>query len=964
MWTPRSGCRYFLEMIRSFVRTSAPALVAIAVLAGVSVGATGTAEAVDGSRSRDEVLQLNPRVSRGRLANGMDYFILGHQYPANLVSFRLVVDAGSLQETDRQRGLAHFVEHMAFNGTRDFGETELVAYLEGLGIRFGPEVNAYTSFDETVYKLEVPSDDPQALETGVHVMAQWANYVTFEPEAVERERGVIVEEWRRGRGASQRMFDTHVPVLFAGSLYAERLPIGDIETIRTAQAEDLQAYYRRWYRPDNMAFIAVGDVDPGEIERLIDEYLGALERPAQPLQRLYDHVDRHRDLTISVADDPEATRSTVSIYTISPPAPFQTKTDYRALLTRALFTTIINERVRDISRDTAAPLFGGGIGRSRFLRSADVTVVTGTAKEGRVEETLALLVREIRRAAAFGVTDDETRRARERLLAWIDEIYTNRRTTESAVLADELVRYILEGEASPGIEREFELYNEIVPQITLREINGVAEEFVALDNAVILASLREADRSADTESRLRRALTAALAERPEPPEERSPAQTLMETRPEPGSATRISHDASTDVYRYELSNGASLFVKSTDFAEDELVLRAYSPGGLSLVPDEQVATARLSVDVLEESGLGALDRSDLEKVLTGSSASLSADIYSASEELAGEARAADAEDLFQLVYLTFTAPRFTDDAVERVRERGIESIRASERDPEAGFYRRVSQTLANGDPRSRPLDETDYRGLRSDRAAGLFRERFADPGDFSFFLVGSMAVDDAITMAERYLAAIPAPEQRRMEGVADPGYRPIDSGIRDDFRAGFEDRAQTVLLYLGEYEWSREENHRFTTMVDVLDIRLREEIREESGGSYGIGAGGYRIRRPFPEYLVQIAFGFDPARREELEEQLLATIDEIRRNGPDESIMARVRAQQIEQYERSMKRNAYWASVLRFAVEHGRELETILDYPELINATTGEEVRAVANRYLVDERTLWMTLLPAVGGAE
>lgn len=928
--------------------------------------------------SGDALLPFNPAIRSGRLENGLQYYLLEHAEPENVLVLRLIVDAGSVLETESQLGLAHFLEHMAFNGTERFGETELVAYLESLGIQFGPDINAYTSFDETVYKLEIPSDDPEALEIGFEVMREWAEAISFQPEAIERERGVIVEEWRTGRDAARRMLEEHIPVLLADSRYADRLPIGDMEIVRNAPRSEFLDYYDRWYRSDNMAFVVVGDLSVHRMEELVRAYLGQLQRPEEPLHRPAYMVPDPTGLRFSIASDPEATRSTVSIYIPGAPKPFETVADYRELLRRSLFASIINERMRDRARDPESPIQGAGIGWNRFLRGTDIAVASAVVRDSRVTESLHVLSTELERARRYGVSPGELDRARRRFLESIEDSYTNLGTRPSAVLADELVRHWIEGESVPGIPFEYRLYTELLPGITPEEVGGTAREFSPRNGAVILASIREGDDGrlpdggplpdeATLAAVLDRVATAEIA----PPEEEDTPDQLMSELPslDAGMIMDRQEYPAIGTTGYLLGNGMRIYLKPTDFAEDEILFSAFSPGGSSRLPDSLAVAATIAADVALESGIGSVDAAALERMLSGSSVSMSASISSTAERLGGSARRADLEMLFQMINLAFTEPRFDQRALENVRRRNREAIQGALASPQGRFVRRLRELYAAGDPRLAPLTTDGLDAITLDQIEAVYRDRFADPGDFAFFFVGSFDPAELEMLVERHLAGIPGgadsptasslEEAQFRELPADRGYSLPAETVTETVRAGSEPVAQVAILLHGDYRWSREENQRFTSLGDLLDIRLRETIREEAGGSYSIGAGGWRERYPRERAFMQIGFAMDPARAEELIDRAIGVVEELRTEPVSEDYIARVRAQQLESWEQGLRENSFWLGTLEFYLYHGRDLESILSMPELIESLDAEEIRATAERYLDPRQRLQVLLLPA-----
>ncbi|MFW5826572.1 MAG: M16 family metallopeptidase [Alkalispirochaeta sp.] len=912
----------------------------------------------------ETTIPFREEIVRGRLDNGMEYFAVRHPRPEDKVVLRLVVDAGSVVETDSQQGLAHFVEHMAFNGTEEYGEDELVAYLESLGIRFGPDVNAYTSFDETVYKLEIPADDEEALATGFSVMEQWASALTFEPDAIDRERGVIVEEWRGGRGAAQRMQETHIPVLFAGSRYAERLPIGDMEIVRNAPRREFVSFYDRWYRPDNMALIAAGDLPAEELEAHIREHFSSLARPTENLNRPYFTVPEHDGTRVSIATDSEAPRSTVSIYRLRRPLATDTVGDYRTLLVRSLFASILNERLRELTRDASSPIREAGIGYSRFLRDTEIAIGTVVVRDDQVREAFRILAREIERARQHGVLEEELDRARRRMLESIESAQVNFESRPAASLADELVRHWTEGESVPGIEFEYDLYQQLIPGITAAEVAEIADDFSREDNRIVIGNIEVDDsgalRSGDAVPE-REEFHSILAEVESseiaPPLPEDPAAELLADDPEGGEIVeRIEHEE-VETRELRLSNGMRVFLKSTDLREDEILFSAYSPGGLAVVSPEDAPAAQLAERVADESGLGNLSASALERFLAGRSTSLTSSINRVSESMSGSTRRADQELLFQMIYAAFTAPRFDESAWDTVRQETIQQLQSSAVSPQGRYSRRLQELFAGESPRLAPLTTEEVERVDLAQMRDIYADRFDDPGDFSLFFVGSLEVEEMEELAERYLAAIPQSETTEELIPEDTFPRP--EGITDDtVYAGSEPVAQLVMVLHGPYEWSQEENHRFNSMVSILNIRLREEIREAMGGAYSVGAGGWRWRQPRPWSYAQIAFGLDPERVPELRERALEIVTELAEEAPAETYVERVQAQQRDQYRQGLQENDYWLSVLQFSVEHNRELSRILEYPELVESLTAEEVRERARRYLNPDRRIELLLLP------
>ncbi len=910
-----------------------------------------------------EALQLNPEVRHGMLDNGLSYYILEHRRPESRAAFRLVVDAGSLMEEEDQLGLAHFLEHMAFNGTSSFEGNELVRYMESLGMRFGPDVNAYTSFGETVYRLDVPTEDREQFETGLRIMREWASEMTLAPEEIEKERGVVIEEWRTGQGPATRIRNQHLSVIFQDSRYAERLPIGEVEILRSFDRATLARFYEDWYRPDLMSFIAVGDFDGAAVEQQVRETFSDLSLPERRRLRTFYPIPNHPGTRVSIASDPEAQQNRVAIYNKTEPLRLVSRGDYRELLAYSLYSIMFNNRLDEIARSPEAPFLSAGAGRTNLVRSKGVVALSAEAPTAGLSGSLEALLIEAKRAYEHGFTDSELSRAREQMLSSMRRLYNNRDSIESSRKADELIRYHLEDEAAPGIPREWELYQEIVPQITLGEVNDLAAGALQEDNRVITVSAVESDENEiPDEAAVRSLLEEVRSTEVQPYEDRVINRPLIEELPEPGEVTEeILHEA-VETTEFRLSNGARVLIKETDFKDDEIILRAWSPGGTSLLPDQVARAASHATEVASQSGLGEFSRTELERLLAGAQVSLSPYISGNSEGFSGSSSKDDFETLLQLLHLSFAEPRLDEDAYETYMRRLRQQISTRANDPRGTFQLRLQELYAQGDPRQAPLTPENVNEITLERVRRAYQERFQGAGDFTFTLVGTITPEEARPLLERYIASIESGPMG--EEPQDRGFRPPRERIDEIVRAGSEPVSQVAILFSGDYDWSREENYQFASMIDAVRMLLRQEIREEAGGTYGVGIGGFRQLEPYEVYLIQIGFGTDPDRVEELTERLYETLDSAKEGALDQSFVERVTATQREEYQQDLKENGYWASALEAAVEYGRPLDSVLEFPEFIDSLEAGDLREAAQTYLDRARSLELTLLPAAESGE
>jgi zinc protease len=902
-------------------------------------------------------LPLDPAVTVGTLPNGLRYFIRENRWPAQRAELRLAVQAGSVLEADDQLGLAHFVEHMAFNGTAQFPKQELVHYLQSIGMRFGPDLNAYTSFDETVYMLQLPTDNEAFLRQGIEILGEWAHAVTFDPAEIEAERGVIIEEWRLRRGAGARMQDRQLPVLLHGSRYADRLPIGDVELLRTFPHEALIRFYRDWYRPDLMAVVAVGDFDGAEVERMIRERFSRIPAPATPTERPSYAAPDHGELVVTVAADPEATSSSLTLYSMVPPRDHMTFGGYRDRTVERLYFAMLNARFAELARKPDAPFVGAGAGRGYFLRSADAYTVSAALREDGIERGLDAVLTEVERAARHGFTESELERARTNAITSRERLFAQREQRTSASRADELVRHFINGEDAAGTEIEHELQMRILPAVTLAEINELARRIPPPGNRVLLVGAPEKDGLAvPTEAALLAVASAVRSKDIEPYLDVVVETPLLAVLPQPAAIVAERTIPELEVTEWRLANGVTVVLKPTDFQTDQVVLSGTSPGGSSLLPDSLYLDAVFASAVASAGGLGELSQQDLRRVLTGRTASAGVSIGSRTEGVSGSSSRRDIETMLQLVYLRFTAPRRDEDAFTAFREANRTMLANRAASPQTAFVDTINLTMNQYHPRAQPVTAETFDQVDLDRALAIYRDRFADASDFTFFIVGDFDVDSIRPLVQRYLGALPS--LGRQEVGRDIGMRPPTGVVRKTVRAGTEPVSQTFMAFTGDFEYDADERYLLASFGEVLQNRLLDRLREALGGTYSVGASASGGRDAPATYRVTVNFGSAPERAAELADAVLAEIRLLQSDGPTAAEVEKVREAQRRTRELSLKQNAVWMGHLSAAYQYGDDPRDILKQHERIELLTPEAVRDVARRYLRADNFVHITLLP------
>jgi len=904
------------------------------------------------------VLPLDPLVTVGTLPNGLHYFIRENVWPANRAELRLTVKAGSVLEDDDQLGLAHFTEHMAFNGTRHFPKQELVQYLQSIGMRFGPDVNAYTGFDETVYMLQLPTDNPEFLTRGIDILGDWAHAQVFDPAEIDAERGVVIEEWRSRRGAGARMQDEQLPVLLAGSRYADRLPIGSVDVLQTFTHDALTRFYEDWYRPDLMAVIAIGDFDGDEVERMIVERFSEIAPPATPTTRPAYPVPDHDDTFVTIATDPEATNSSFTIYHLVPRRDHMTYAGYRDRTMEGLYFAMLNARFSEIAQKPDAPFVGAGMGRGYFIETADAHTVSAGVKDGGIARGLEAVLTEMERVARHGFTESELDRARSNALAASERMYAQREQRTSASRADELVRHFINGEDAAGTEAEYELQKGILPVVTLAEINAIARTRPSPRNRVIAARAPEkADVDVPTSAQLLAIVAAVKSSEIAPYQDVVVDQPLLATVPAPADVVSEDSVPELDITEWQLENGVRVILMPTDHQDDQVLLRGISPGGASLTPDSLAIDAMFATIVAGVGGLGEFSQMDLRKVLTGRTASANASIGLRSEGISGSSTRKDVETMLQLAYLRFMPPR-RDSAVFAAFTQANQAMLANRAvSPQAAFSDTITVTMAQHHPRARPISAETFDAIDIDRALAIYADRFADASDFTFIIVGDFDVDSIRPLVRQYLGGMPS--LNREEAGRDIGIRPPTGVISKVVRAGSEPQSQTYISFTGPFEYSDSEDHLLSSLAELLENRLLEELREALGGTYSVGVSAGGGRDEPATYSATIRFGSSPDRADELTAAVMTAIRDIQTEGPTAAEVEKVREAQRRSRELSLRQNGFWIGSISAAYEYGDDPRDILTQNELTEALTAQNIQDTARRYLRMDNYVRVTLLPA-----
>lgn len=907
-----------------------------------------------------EPVPFDPAVRTGVLDNGLHYYIRRNDKPAHRAELRLAVRAGSLQEDEDQRGIAHFVEHMAFNGTRHFAKNDLIDYLESIGARFGADLNAYTSFGETVYLLQARTDSLFYLEQALLILQDWAGGLSFDTAEIDKERGVVVSEWRSRLNPDQRLQQQYFPLLYQGSRYAERLPIGDPALIDTAGYAAIRRFYTDWYRPDLMGIVAVGDFDVDWMEKELHRRFASLPAPNTPRQREIFRIPRIPGTRIARCADPEAPFTRIQVVYPHDGHPVETQADFRQELIHTLYNNMLNGRLFEVQQSNANPPFtfaysgyGGDIG------NRDVYLVSAFTAGGKALDGLRAVLLETQRARLHGFTASELERKKAELLRSSEQAALEQDKTGSDALAGRLLQHFLSQNPAPNAEQTLELIRRLLPTIQLNDIAPLADQWLRSDSRVVVVTGPGTENAPlPSESDILALLAEVDHAEPEPYVDRVPEGPLLAELPPFGSVRSQTHYPDIDVTELTLSNGVRVILKPTDFQNDQVLLTAFSPGGHSLYGDQDYQSASNAAALIGFSGVGPFSLPDLEKKLAGSQVTLSPYITELYEGFSGNCSPEDLETLLQLVYLYFTAPRCDSIALASFLTRQRSIVENMFINPYYYFAEVKNQIKYDNHPRRRMTTMADLDAISRERALEVFRDRFADASDFTFVVVGNFSLDTLQPWLCRYLGSLPA--TGRQENWRDIGAG-LHSGRLDTVLVrGQAPKALVEITFHGSFTYASQERYDFYSMVDILRIKLRESMREEKGGVYGVRVNGTVFHYPTPSFRITLSFTTEPSDVQLLIQTALQEIERLKADGATEKDLEKVRETQRQERIKNLRENSFWLAQLAARYREDIALEGIQlpVYEQYLNRLSSPAIQQAAQRYLGFDNYLQLILMP------
>lgn len=903
-------------------------------------------------------LPSDPAVTIGTLPNGLRYYVRRNTRPEKRVLVWLAVKTGSLHEDDDQRGLAHLLEHMAFNGTAHFKPGELVSFFETAGARFGPHVNAYTSFDETVYMLQVPTDKDGLVDKGLLALADFAGGMSLDPAEIDKERGVVIEEWRLQQGASWRILEKQAPVLYYKSRYAERIPIGTPEILRSFPAARLKDFYQTWYRPDRMAVVVVGDIEPAVIVPKVRELFAPLA-PARPAAAEPSHdLPAHPETLVNVGADAEQQASNVSVLHKRPTLSQGTAEDYRRDHVRQLMYQMLNLRFSEITQRPDAPFLGAGAGTQELAKGTSATSLGARVTDGGIVKGLDALLVEARRAREFGFTEGELDRARRSVLASYERAFAEREKTESPGYAREYVGNFLDDEPMPGIAYEFELTKAQLPGITLAEVSVAARELLADTSRVVLAtSPVKAGVTLPSEDEVRGVLAKSAATTLTPWTETLSRTDLMTKVPTPGAVTSSRTIDAIGTTVLTLSNGAEVWLKPTDFKNDQVLLGAVARGGASTAPEPEYLETVLSASLVSLGGVGGLKPPEIGKILAGRLAGVGAFVDLSTHGMRGSSRPQDLETALQMLYLTFTEPNADAPAMDLLKRQLSALVANRSQNPQSVFADRLRALNTGGSYLVRPFTTDTVAALRQDVMTRAYKDRFRNAADFTFLIVGTFDQAAITPLVAKYIASLPS------SGTRTASEKPLNFVFpaaveRIRVEKGKEQKSDTVITFFSDTGGTLEEETIANGAASLLQMRLRDLLREDLGGTYSVSAD-YSNILPSPGYgTSSISFGSSPDNAEKLAATVLTEIKRLAREGPTAEDAAKVREQEKRELETSLKQNGYWLGGLQTVIVLRRDPTLLASSGDRIEAITPERLKAAYQKYYPMNRHTIATLVP------
>lgn len=903
-------------------------------------------------------LPVDPHIIKGKFDNGLTYYIRPNGKPEHKVELRLVVKAGSILENDDQQGLAHFMEHMNFNGTKNFQKNDLVSYLQSIGVQFGADLNAYTAFDQTVYILPIPTDKAGNLEKGFQIIEDWAHNALLTSKDIDDERGVVLEESRLGKGAEMRMLDKYFPKLASGTKYAERLPIGKDDILKNFKYEKIRSFYHDWYRPDLQAVAVVGDIDSATAMKMLKEHFGSLQNPKNEKPREYVEVKPRTKSEAMVLTDKEATNSRLSIF-FSYNKKHEEKVigDYREDVMRNLALQMLNRRFQDLAKSSNPPFPFAQADFDGLIQGYEAFEAVTLFDNDGPEKALNALAAELLRAKQFGFNNSELEVAKKSMMSNMEQAYNERNTTESSDYVDEYIRNFLDNEPIPGIENEYTYYKSMLPGIGVDELNAMVKGWMSNMNAFTLVTApNKTGINIPTEAQLLAMSNKAFSQQVKPMEEKAVASELETGDVKGGHIVSQVPINGMNATTYTLDNGIKVTIKQTDFKSDEILVNGVKKGGTCNYGVADKSNVNFATNVVDAMGIGNYTPSDLEKILAGKKAKVDFDISDIDNDIAGSCSVKDFETLMKLIYLNATQPRKDEALFNAFKTKQKTMLQFMSANPQVSFFDTTIKSLYGGNPLAKMIfpHPEDFDKIDLDRALDIYKKEFATADGYNFFIVGNVDMDKAIPAIEKYLGSIPA--AKKEPSYKDNGVRMVKGEHTIKVKKGKEKQSMIFAGYYGDTKYSEDLALEANAVAEILNIKVIEDLREKMGGIYTGGFYADVRKEPYNRYAVMMQLPCGP---ENVDKLLAASKEEIKtlkEKGPDAADLDKVKSQWREKYRTNLKENKYWAGKLEDILFWGKSQEHVTQYEIWIEKLTPADIQKTA-KLLFDGKNEFTSIL-------
>lgn len=910
----------------------------------------------------NQEMKLEGTIRYGKLENGMTYYVKSNKKPEKRAEFYLAVNAGSVLETEDQRGLAHFTEHMGFNGTLQFPGNELIDALQKEGITFGRDNNAYTAFDQTVYNLTLPTDNPDLFNLGLKVLGGWASGMLMSDSQIDDERGVIIEEWRGRLGADERLRQQTWPVILKGSMYADRLPIGTVENLKTFKYSSIRNFYKTWYRPDNEAVIVVGDFDADEMVQKIKDYFSMIPNPSTPLNRPEFSIPDNTEPLVAVATDKEASSSTAVILYKKPVKKMKTVGDFREQeLMVNLYETMLSNRFNEMSQKKGCPFVGAQSGYSNTFISRNIGgyIEAVSAKDGKMLDAIKAVVEENQRVLQHGFLATELERAKETLLEQYEKASKEANKVNSSIYATQFVDNFLDQTPVVGARQEYRWAKALIEGITLDEVNALAKQWITKDNIIAYVTMPERKGlKVPTVDQVKDVILNADKLKTKPYVDTYKEVPFFNQTVKAGKVTKETKNEEFGYTEWTLSNGAKVIMKPSTLKDDEILMKSWSKGGSSLYSDDILYNVQNAANIIDGSGIGEMDHNQLSKFQQKHTFGTTPYISGLEEGINGQCAPKDLEYLLQYVYMYFTAPRkdqeVLDVAVENIRSQ----LKQIQNNPQVAFSVQLQKSLYPNDKRNISIpSEKNIKSLNLDKMYKIFKERFNSASDFTFSFVGNFDLNEVKPLIEKYIGGLPT--NGKTENWKDVSPKFATGVVDDKVYKGTEDQATMVIVLNKEFADSEKEEKVVDIIGEVLQIRATQKIREELGATYSPYLGADYSLLPKSEFTVTAYYSCSPDNTKKVEDATWEILDEMINEGVSDVNLAKAKEQLIKRREASYtSSNSFWAGVIKSSYTYNRPIKSMDAYKELVNSITADDVKAAAAKYLQHKEYVKVTLLP------